>query len=189
MNGVMILNPKNDLKNFIINLSRDETYLILQKLFVENPSLEKLIQKTAIKVVSNVDGEIVANSLHDDLVSLELEELFSRSGSNSYGYVDPHDESWVMFEEAVEPFIREMKKFHQREMPHVTKEYCIGIIKGLVKFSMADTEFLEWIAEAPLEHISYVVDEYRKLQPDENDVKEVEKIVAELDELNYQCTK
>jgi len=162
------------------NLSPDEAFLILQKLFLENPDLEELIQETAIKVVSNVDAEEIANGLHDDLVFLDVEDLYNRAGSSSYGYVDPNDESWVMFEEAVEPYISEMKKYHQREMPHEVKAYCIGIIEGLVMFKKADTDFLEWVADAPLDYISHVVDEYKELLPDVDDVEEVVAVVEAL---------
>ena len=167
-------------ESLVENLSYDEAFLILQKLFLENPDLEELIQETAIKVVSNVDAEEIANCLYDDLISLDMEELSNRSGSSRYGYVDPNDESWVMFEEAVEPYISEMRKYHQREMPHAVKVYCIGIIEGLVMFKKADTDFLEWVADAPLDYISYVVDEYKELLPDVDDVEEVVEVVEAL---------
>ena len=175
------LNATNNPKDFIRNLSADEAFLVLQKLFRENPDLEKVICDTALKVVSNVDAEEIAGDLYYDLQSLDLDDLSARSGRKEYGYVDPHDESWVMFEEVVEPYISEMEKYNKRELPHIVKEYCIGIIDGLSEFGKeADTEFSDWIKDAPLEHISYVVDCYKKTKPDRKDLDEITKKVEVL---------
>lgn len=174
------MNPTTNLKDFIKNLSSDEAFLTLQKLFFENPDLEEIIQKTALKVVSNVDAEEIANDLYDELLSLDVDDLSNRSGSGRYGYVDPHEESWVMFEETIEPYISEMRKYHQRELPHAVKEYCIGIIEGLMMFDRANSEFLEWVSDVQ-EYIPYVVEEYKKMQPDIKDVAEVVKIIEELE--------
>jgi len=175
------LSPTSNVKGFIRNLSSDEAFLILQKLFFENPDLEKLIYQTALKVVSNVDAEEIANDLHDDLQSLDTDELFNRSGSSRHGYIEPHDEAWVMFEETVEPYISEMKKYHQREISHAVKEYCLGIIEGLMMFEKEGSEFSEWVENAPKESISYVIDEYKQLQPSVKDVVEIMKKMEELE--------
>ena len=174
------LNPVRNPKDFIRNLSPDEAFLVLQKLFVEHPDLEEIICNTALKVVSNVDAEEIKNDLYGDLLSLDVEDLYARSGNGSYGYVCPHDESWGMFEEQVEPYIGEMEKYHQRGLPHLVKEYCIGIIKGLVKFGEEGmTEFSDWVEDAPWDFIPNVVDCYKKTQPDKKDIEEVMRI-AEL---------
>ena len=56
-----------------------------------------------------------------------------------------------MFEEVVEPYIGEIQKYRQRELPHIVKEYCIGIIDGLVNYNEEpDTEFWEWIQDSRL---------------------------------------
>ena len=175
------LNPKSNPKEFIRNLSADEAFLVLQKLYLENPDLEKVICKTALKVISNVDAEEIANDLYYDLGELDLDDLFARSGRNQYGYVDPNDESWVMFEEVVEPYICEMEKYNKRKLPHIVKEYCIGIIDGLIEFKKEpNTDFYDWIQDAPLDHISYVVDCYKKTKPDMKDLEEITKKVEEL---------
>ena len=175
------LNPTSNPKNLIQTLSKDESFIVLQKLFRENPDLEKVICETALKVVSNVDAEKISNNLYNDLLSLDVDELYARSGNGRYGYVDPNEESWVMFEEVVEFYIGEMEKHHQRKLPHIVKEYCIGIINGLIKFSEeANTEFSEWVEDAPLDHIDYVIDCYEKTKPEAKDLDQIMSNVEEL---------
>ena len=171
-------NSEDFIEDFIEDLTAEEAFLVLRKLFLENPNLKQIIYNTALKVVTTVDAEEIANELCDDLLSVEVEDLYDRSGSGRYGYVHPHDEAWVMFDEQIEPYLDEMEKYHKRELPHIVKEYCIGIIKGLMEFSEeATTEFSDWVADAPSDYISRVVDSYKKMQPDMKDVEEVMKYI------------
>jgi len=47
---------------------------------------------------------------YDELNSLDVDGLYSRSGRTRHGYVALHDEAWERFEEAISPFINEMKQ-------------------------------------------------------------------------------
>ena len=80
-----------------------------------------------------------------------------RSGRTRYGYVDPGDAAWEMFEEALNPFIDEMKKNQKRALPAVAKTYCIGIIKGLWRFDEESvSDFIDWVTDAPREYVHTV---------------------------------
>jgi hypothetical protein len=117
------------------------------------------------------------------LASLDVDDLFSRSGRTRYGYTDPADESWVMFEEALEPFIDEMKLYQKRAMPDIAKAYCAGIIKGIWEFERGSySDFADWVVDAPGENIDNVFDEWKKGKPNESDIEEIGQIIAEIDQ-------
>lgn len=170
-------NKKN--KNKLIqSLNPDDAFSVLMLLLKENPDLEEKIYQIAMKVLCNVDSDDIMLDVYHELDRLDIEELYRRSGKSRYGYVEPSDESWVMIEEVLEPFIDEMKKYQKRAMSIVAKKYCIGIINGIRKFeSESHSEFLDWAVDAPGENIERVIDEWKKGQPDEEDIVEVLQIM------------
>jgi len=101
------------MKSFLQGLSADEAFKVLMLFIDENPSLMKIVHDIAMKVVGNVDADKISGDVFCDLESLDLDSLSGRSGRTRYGYVDPADASWEMFEEELEPYIYEMKKNQQ----------------------------------------------------------------------------
>lgn len=109
---------------------------------------------------------------------LEVEELWDRSGNTRYGYVDPSEEAWVMFEEALTTFVDEMKKYQKLGMLLEAKNYCIGIIKGIQEFEReSKSEFKDWAIDAPAEYIVRIMKEWKVAHLDSKDIAEVEGIV------------
>jgi hypothetical protein len=84
----------------------------------------------------------------------------------------------VIGEEALQPFIDEMKKNQQRALPAVAKAYCIGIIKGLWAYEEEScSDFKDWVTDAPGEYVDTVVEEWKKGNPNDKDIAEVMSIV------------
>ena len=164
-------------KELLDSLTADEAYDVLLKLRKKNPDLEEKIYKIAMQVLSTVDTEDIRIDTYNALNSLDTEDLYNRSGKTRYGYIDPSDASWEMFEEAIEPLIHEMKKYQMRNMHVVAKNHCIGIIKGIREFEEeSDSEFLDWVSDAPGEFIERVFDKWSEGNPSEEDIVEVAKI-------------
>lgn len=100
----------------------------------EDDDIKKRIEKIAFDYLSKVDIDEISQHVFDELNSLEVEELWNQSGSTRYGYVDPNERSWEMFEEQLEPFIDQMEKYQNLSMYTEAKRYCLGILKGIYKF-------------------------------------------------------
>ena len=85
-----------------------------------------------------------------------------------------------MFEEALDPFIEEMKKSQKRALSAVAKAHCIGIIKGLWRYEKEpDFDFKDWLTDAPGEYVYTVFDEWKKGNPSDDDIAEVMNFVEE----------
>jgi enamine deaminase RidA (YjgF/YER057c/UK114 family) len=78
-----------------------------------------------------VDIKDIASLVYFDLDSIEVEEVWDRSGRTRNGYVEPTEMAFQMFEEALEPFLEEMKKYLKLSMFVEAKEYCMGILRGI----------------------------------------------------------
>jgi len=172
---------KPKMKGFLESLTVNETAIVFEILLKENPGLVKEAYKIAKEVVGNVTEDELKEMVYDALEALDVDDLYSRSGKTRYGYVDPNEESWEMFEEALNSFIVEMKKNQKRSLPAAAKTYCVGIVKGLLKYEKeSSSDFADWVMDAPGEYISRVVDEWKEGNPPGEDIDEVMTIVEEL---------
>jgi len=173
----MLLNLSK-MKSYLQNISFNEASQILKTLLEDNPELVKKAYEIAIRIADNVDIDTIMNDVYSELELLDVDDLYSHSGRTRDGYVDPAEKAWEMFEEALSPFIKEMKKSQKRALPVAAKSHCIGIIKGLQKFDEESySDFKDWVEEAPDEYIDTVVEEWKKGSPSDEDIAEVMSIV------------
>jgi hypothetical protein len=174
----MILLNRLEMKKFIQSLSADEASQVLKTLLDNNPDLTKTIYDISIRVAGDVDADEIMDEVYYALDSLDVDDLSSRSGRTRHGYVEPCDAAWEMFEEAMTPFVNEMKKNQQRSLPALAKTYCIGIIKGLLMYEQEScSDLKDWVTDAPGEYIDTVVEEWKKGNPSNEDIAEVMSVV------------
>ena len=166
------------MKSFLQDLNDYEASRVLRVLLDGDPDLLSKAYDIALEVAGDVDADRIMDDVYYELESLDVDTMSGRSGRTSYGYVDPADASWEMFEEALNPFIQEMKTSQQRALPAAAKAYCIGIIRGLWRYGEDSiSEFSDWVTDAPDEYIDIVVEEWKKGNPPSEDIDEVTDIV------------
>ena len=92
--------------------------------------------------------EDIADEVFLDLDSLEVEEIWDSSGATRYGYVDPVDKAWEMFEDAIEPYLDELKKCQDLKLSKEAKKHCMGMLKGIYQFEReSESEHKDWAGE------------------------------------------
>ena len=169
---------KTDKMEIIRSLNPDDAFRVLLILLQESPDLEEKVYQIATNILCDVDSEEIMDDVYNALDSLDIDDLYQRSGKTRYGYTEPSEEAWVMQEEALEPFIDEMIKYRERDMPVIAKIYCVGIIKGLQNFKKdSSSEILDWAEDAPGDYIERVYDEWKKGRPSEEDLADVSGII------------
>lgn len=173
-----ICNVTTDKNELIRSLNHDDAYRVLMTLLREKPNLEGEIYKIATQILNDVDADEIMGDVYFELDMLDVEDLYDRSGKTRYGYVEPSEESWAMIEEAIAPFIDEMKKCQGiRRLPNMAKIYCAGIIKGLREFGKeSNSEILEWAQDALEDFVENVFDEWKKGHPSDEDIAEISQI-------------
>jgi len=170
-------------KNIFAEISADDAFAILKRLAKEDPKVANRIEQIAIEYLSDVDIEDIASQVYFDLDSIEVEEVWNRSGRTRNGYVEPTEMAFQMFEEALDPLIEEMKKYKKLLMFAEAKNYCIGILKGICRFeNESSSEYIDWAVDAPAEYFGQVLDEWKKGQKGVTDVelREVRKMARSL---------
>jgi hypothetical protein len=163
----------SDMAEFVKSLDENEASRVLRILLNDNPDLLGKVYEIALKVTSDIDVDTIANQVFNSLETLDLDDLNSRAYA-SHGYVEPTEVAFELFEETVYPFIREMKINHSRSLPVIAKTFCIGIIMGLWRYeSESSSDFSGWVEDVPFDYIDTVINEWKKGNPDENDVDEI----------------
>jgi hypothetical protein len=162
------------MKKFIQSLTGDEALRVLNDILNDNPDLTKTVYDTAMKVVIDVNADDIMEDVFIALNNLDIDDLNGRAGRTRYGYTEPSEAAWELFEETLDTFISEMKKHQKLSLPATAKTYCIGIVKGLWKYKKESTsDFSDWVEDAPGEFIDSVIDEWKKGNPSDIDIDEV----------------
>ena len=159
---------------FIQSLNKNEAAQVLKGLLDMDPLLTKKTYDIARRIAGNVDSETVKNQVFSALDRLDIDDLNGRAGRTRYGYVEPSEAAWELFEEALDPFIDEMKKNLHRTLPVSAKAYCIGMIEGLLLYRESSySDLRDWLDDAPGEYIETVIEEWKKSNPSDDDVVEI----------------
>jgi hypothetical protein len=171
-------------KDFIRSLNPDDAFSVLLTILNQDPNLEDMIYEVAKQVLCDIASEDIMVDVYNTLDRLDVDELYRLSGKTRYGYVEPSEKAWEMFEDALWSYIDEMQTYQKRELISVAKKYCIGIIRGIQKFEKESySDFSEWVEDAPGENIEKVFIEWKKGQPSEKDITEVLEIIEKKGEL------
>ncbi len=169
---------KNIKLDLLDSINPDDALYVLKVLMNGDSKLSDKIFHILMERLSEIDSDEITMDVYYKLNQLEVEELWYRSGKTRYGYVEPSEEAWVMFEEVIEPFVGEMKKYQKLGMSLEAKKYCIAVIKGIQEYERESvSEFKNWATDAPVEYIDRILDDWKKGNPDPTDIAEVEGVV------------
>lgn len=139
-------------KNEILNrLSPEDAAEVLARLLRGDAGLAEHAAPIADELLrdsADVDG--IAADVQLELDSLDVEELWGRSGGQRDGYHEPGDEAFEMCEEALRPVLEEWRRCRELGRLEDAEHYCMGLLLGLHLFETeSQTEFREWAEDVP----------------------------------------
>ncbi len=147
-------------------LKGDEAATVLRLLLENRLDLKKDVEALAKSVIGDVSIEDVADAVEDEVRSLDLEDLNSRAGSHAHGYVEPSEAAWELVEEAVTPFLDDIKRRAEAGQIGAALNTCVGVVLGLYRLRDQDRDdFLAWAADSPGEMAGEAVVTLRKALP------------------------
>jgi hypothetical protein len=161
-------------KQVLNDVSSKHACEILERLAGEDAKISKRIQELALEYLTEVDPDDIAEDVFCDLDILDVEDVWKNSGSTRYGYVDPYELAFDMFEDALEPFIDDLRKCRKLSMDEKAKLHCMGILKGIDMFEReSTTEFKDWAVDGPHEKFIMVFDEWREKNKNPENLEEM----------------
>ncbi len=165
-------------KQVLDKVSTEHANEILQRLADEDAKISKRIQELALEYLTEVDPDDIAENVFCDLDILNVEDVWKNSGSTRYGYVDPYELAFEMFEEALEPYIDDLRKCQKLSMDEKAKLHCMGILKGIDQFEReGTTEFKDWAVDAPHENFMQVFEEWRNENTNPKNLDEMDEFI------------
>src|SRR5712692_9040854 len=91
-------------------LQPGEAALVLRRLLASHPELLSEAEAISRSTLGDVSFESIASEVEDSIRQLDLDDLNGRAGRHSWGYTEPSEAAWELLEEAVEPFVGDMKR-------------------------------------------------------------------------------
>jgi hypothetical protein len=165
-------------KQVLDDVSSEHAHVILKRLADEDSKISKRIEELALEYLTEVDPDGIAEDIFYDLNILDVEDVWNNSGSTRYGYVDPYELAFEMFEEALEPYIDDLRKCQTISMDEKAKLHCMGILKGIDQFEReGTTEFKDWAVDAPYENFMQVFEKWREENKNPKNLEEMDEFI------------
>lgn len=124
----------------------------MRRLLAGHPELLSEAEEISRSTLGDVSFESIASEVEDSIRQLSLDDLNGRAGRHSWGYTEPTEAAWELLEEAVEPFVEDMKRHLGLGLDEEAFEICKGIVLGLYQCRDArGDEFLGWAEDFPAE--------------------------------------
>src|SRR5260370_12124351 len=134
------------------SLTGSDALSILKILAKRDERLAREIDAVAGELLGEVDVAGVAANVMDELESLDVDDIFDKSGARRDGYVDPGEAAFQMFEEALAPFLQDMERYRTLGLPEQANACCLGILQGIYDFAEeSSTQYNEWAVAPPAE--------------------------------------
>jgi len=144
------------------SLKPEEARAVLRRLVEAHPHLRGEAEQVARTLLGGVSFKSVADGVERAVRALGLKDLGRRAGKHSGGYVEPSQAAQDLLEEAVDPFLEDLKRCLGGGLTSEAMEICKGILLGLYRVRGRDAdEFLGWAPDFPEEHAAWVVDVWR----------------------------
>ncbi len=140
-----------------------EAASVLQSLLDRHPELRTEAETIARGVLGEVSLFSVADDVESAVIQFDYDDLNSRAGRHSWGYVEPTEAAWELLDEAVEPFVGEMKRYLEMGLEEQAREVCQGILLGLYRVrDGGSNDILNWVPDFPGEAAGNALDVWSK---------------------------
>jgi hypothetical protein len=145
-------------------LSAAEKAAVLDELLIGRPDLREPAEAYAARLMKDVDRSAVADDV-GALQYLGIDELSGRAGYRpGFGYVDPTEAADEILDEALQPFLDDLRRRAGLGIGSAATEVAAGILLGLYNCRDGSSEtLLEYAPDYAAERASAVVSDCTRL--------------------------
>ncbi len=134
------------------HLKPEEATDVLRRILAAHPDLRAEAEKHARSLLGEASFEVIAGEVEDVVRAFDLDDLNGRAGRHEWGYVEPTEAAWEILEEAVEPFVSDMKRQIELGLESEALEFCKGVVLGLYRAEHGkEGELAQWAPDFPAE--------------------------------------
>ncbi len=155
----------NDKRSALETLSAAEKATVLDELLAARPDLRETAEAYAVQVMTDADRSAVADDVEGALQGLDIEELSTRAGHRpGRGYVHPAEAADEILDEALQPFLDDLRRRADLGIESAAVELAAGILLGLYNCRHGNSEtLLEYSPDYAAERASGVVSDCARL--------------------------
>ena len=135
--------------NLLDKLNEAEAASVLRKLLDRHSELRSEIEGIARDMLAGISPFFVADEIEDALLQFDYDDLNGRAGGHSWGYVEPSEAAEELLEEALDPFIDDMKRYLEAGLEDRACQFCQGILLGLYRVRGGENDILNWAPDFP----------------------------------------
>ncbi|MGO9274069.1 MAG: hypothetical protein ACLQOO_28170 [Terriglobia bacterium] len=128
-----------------------EAASVLRKLLGRHRELRSEAEAIAREMLTGISPSAVAEDVERAVLQFDYDDLNGRAGGHSWGYVEPSDAAEELLEEAVEPFVSDMKRYLEMGLEDQAWQFCQGILLGLYQVRDTHNDILSWAPDFPAE--------------------------------------
>jgi hypothetical protein len=145
-------NPKRESEaNILHDLDDAEAASVLRKLLDRHSELRAEAETIARETVTAISPSSVAKDVENAVLQFDYDDLNDRAGRHSWGYVEPGEAALELLEEALEPFVDDMKHYLEMDFEDKAWQLCQGILLGLYRVRDGKNDVLGWAPDFPAE--------------------------------------
>lgn len=145
-------NPEAESRTLLDKLDNAEAASVLRALLDRHSELRPEAEAIARDILAEISLFSVADDVESAVLQYDYDDLNGRAGSHSWGYVEPSEAAWELLEEAVEPFVGEMKRYLDMGLEDQAQQFCQGILLGLYSVrNGGNNDVLGWSPDFPAE--------------------------------------
>jgi hypothetical protein len=127
-----------------------EAASVLRTLLDRHSELRSEAEAIARGMLGEISPFSVADDVESALLQFDYDDLNGRAGGHSRGYVEPSEAAGELLEEALEPFVSDMKRYLEMELAEPARQFCQGILLGLYRVrDGGENDILGWAPDFP----------------------------------------
>jgi hypothetical protein len=149
-------------------LSAAEKAAVLEEILAVRPNLRELAEACATRLMKDARRPAIAGDVESALKWLDIGELNNRVGHRlGSGYIHPVEAASEILDEALQPFLDDLKRRADLGMGSAATEVAAGILLGLYGCREGGSEtLLEYVPDYAAERASVVASDCIRLSID-----------------------
>jgi hypothetical protein len=145
----------------LASCSDSERASILAALVDDDPRLRERAEAIAKHNLTTVDVTTVSDLVAETILDLDTEDLANRAGARRDGYVEPTDAAWQLLEEAIEPWIEDLRRRGRLGFNQAATDLATAMTRALETLDeradrIDDCLLRQWATDFPFEAMSWV---------------------------------
>lgn len=120
-----------------------ERAAVLEALIAGDPTLASRAQAIALAHLEAVALAATINRVSATLLDLDQDDLATRAGKTRYGYVEPTEAAWQLLEEALEPWLQDIRRRAQLGLNNPARRLGGAVIQALEQ--LAERTHDDWL--------------------------------------------